>query len=45
MRHERYIIMDGDKKLSGWDQLGWAGDALYFYISNGITTARIVPIH
>lgn len=45
MGHEKYIIIDGDKKLSGWRRLDWARDALDFYISNGLTTARIVPIH
>lgn len=35
MKYERYIIMDGDKKLSGWCLLDWAKDALYFYIQNG----------
>ena len=45
MGREKYIIMDGAKKLSGWGRLDWARDALYFYISNGLTTARIVPIH
>ena len=45
MKYERYIIMDGVKKLSGWRRLDWAKDALYFYIQNGVTTASIVPIH
>lgn len=45
MKYERYIIMDGAKKLSGWCCLDWARDALYFYIQNGLTTARIAPIH
>lgn len=45
MRYEKYIIIDGDKKLSGWCRLDWACDALDFYISNGLTTARIVLIH
>ena len=45
MKYERYIIMDGVKKLSGWCRLDWARDALDFYISNGLTTARIAPIH
>ncbi len=45
MGYEKYIIIDGDKKLSGWCRLDWACDALDFYISNGITTASIVPIH
>lgn len=45
MRYEKYIIIDGDKKLSGWCRLDWAKDALYFYIQNGVTTASIVPIH
>lgn len=45
MKYERYIIMDGVKKLSGWCRLDWAKDALDFYISHGLTTAHIVTIH
>lgn len=45
MGYEKYLIMDGDKKLSGWLRLDWARDALYFYISNGLTAAHIVTIH
>lgn len=45
MKYEKYVIIDGNKKLSGWRCLDWARDALYFYIQNGVTTARIVTIY
>ena len=45
MGYEKYLIMDGDKKLSGWLRLDWACDALDFYISHGLTAAHIVTIH